>query len=149
MSKIAIRQAQAEDLERVLELYREGEIGVEETFSLEEARAQLAAFSKYPCYRVFVAEFNGEVAGTYELLIMDNLAKRGRKSAIVEDVAVAKRHRGHGIGRAMIEHAMQLAKSSQCYKLVLSSNLQRHAAHAFYETLGFEKHGFSFRVEIA
>jgi len=111
--------------------------------------AQLAVFRKYPNYRVFVAEFNGAIAGTYELLIMDNLAKRGRKSAIVEDVAVGKQYRGHGIGRAMLEHALELAQDAQCYKLALSSNLNREGAHAFYETLGFEKHGYSFRVEIA
>ena len=30
--------------------------------------------------------------------------------------------------------------------MALSSNLKREAAHAFYESLGFEKHGYSFRV---
>ena len=149
MSTITIREIQSEDLERVLELYREGEIGAQESFSPEEARAQLAAFRKYPSYRVFVAEFDGEIAGTYELLIMDNLAKRGQRSAIVEDVAVTKRHRGRGIGRAMMRHAIELAKDARCYKLTLSSNLNRDDAHAFYGALGFEKHGYSFRVEIA
>ena len=148
MSNIAIREARGEDVERVLELYREGEIGAEDPFPAEEARAKLAAFRKYPSYRVFVAEFEGEISGTYELLIMDNLAKRGRKSAIVEDVAVAKRHQGRGIGRAMMQHAMQLAKDARCYKLTLSSNLNRDEAHRFYEALGFEKHGYSFRVQI-
>ena len=33
-----------------------------------------------------------------------------------------------------------------CYKLVLSSHLQRHEAHGFYEGLGFRKHGFSFLI---
>ena len=96
-----------------------------------------------------VAEFKGEIAGTYEWLIMDNLAKRGQRSAMVEDVAVTKQHRGRGIGRAMMRHAIELAKEAQCYKLTLSSNLNRDDAHAFYEALGFEKHGYSFRVEIA
>jgi ribosomal protein S18 acetylase RimI-like enzyme len=149
MSTITIREIRDEDLERVLELYRESEIGAQESFSPEEARAHLAAFRRYPSYRVFVAEFKGEIAGTYELLIMDNLAKRGQRSAIVEDVAVTKQHRGRGIGRAMMRHAIELAKEAQCYKLTLSSNLNRDDAHAFYEALGFEKHGYSFRVEIA
>lgn len=149
MGAITIREIQSQDLERVLELYREGEIGAQESFSPEEAGAQLAAFRRYPSYRVFVAEFEGEIAGTYELLIMDNLAKRGQRSAIVEDVAVTKRHRGRGIGRAMMQHAFELAKDARCYKVTLSSNLNRGDAHAFYEALGFEKHGYSFRVLIA
>ena len=31
-----------------------------------------------------------------------------------------------------------------CYKLALSSNLKRADAHRFYDSLGFERHGFSF-----
>ena len=149
MSTITIREIRDEDLERVLELYRESEIGAQQSFSPDEARAHLAAFRRYPSYRVFVAEFESKIAGTYELLIMDNLAKRGQRSAIVEDVVVAKQHRGRGIGRAMMRHAIELAKEAKCYKLTLSSNLNRDDAHAFYEALGFEKHGYSFRVEIA
>lgn len=148
VSNIVIREARGEDLARVLELYREGGIDAGESFSPEEARAQLEGFRQYPSYRVFVAEFEGEIVGTYELLIMDNLAKRGQKSATVEDVTVATKYRGRGIGRAMMQHALQLAKDARCYKLALSSNLSREDAHAFYEGLGFEKHGYSFRVEI-
>jgi len=95
-----------------------------------------------------VAETNGEIAGTYELLIMDNLAKRGRRSGIVEDVAVAPQYRGSGIGRTMMQHAMQQCKRAVCYKLVLSSGMKRRDAHAFYDALRFERHGYSFRVAI-
>jgi ribosomal protein S18 acetylase RimI-like enzyme len=149
MNNVLIREARSNDVARILELYCEGEIGAAESFSVEEARAHLAGFRNYPSYRVFVAELSDEIVGTYELLIMDNLAKRGRKSAIVEDVAVAKQYQGRGIGRAMMQHAMDEARRSRCYKLTLSSNLRRTDAHAFYEALGFEKHGYSFRVELA
>lgn len=54
--------------------------------------------------------------------------------------------RGSGIGRAMIQFAMERARESGCYKLVLSSNLARTDAHAFYDALGFRRHGVSFGV---
>ena len=38
-------------------------------------------------------------------------------------------------------------RAKGCYKLVLSSNAKRERAHAFYESLGFERHGYSFRIE--
>jgi GNAT superfamily N-acetyltransferase len=148
MAETRIREARVEDVEWILELYCETGIGAKETFTPDEARAQLRIFRRYPSLRVFVAEVDGQIVGTYELLIMDNLAKRGRKSAVVEDVAVSPQHQGHGIGRAMIQHAMDLAKDAGCYKLVLSSNLKRPNAHAFYEAIGFERHGYSFRVEL-
>lgn len=148
MTAVRIREARVEDVVNILELYRGAGIGSEEAFTPEQAQLQLEAFRKYPNYRVFVAELNGKLVGTYELLIMDNLAKRGRKSAIVEDVAVAESNRGCGIGRMLMQHAMQQARTTGCYKLVLSSNLRRAGAHAFYESLGFEKHGYSFVVSI-
>jgi len=45
-------------------------------------------------------------------------------------------------------HAMDLARHAGCYKLALSSNQKRHRAHAFYESLGFQKHGYSFQIQL-
>ena len=49
-----------------------------------------------------------------------------------------------GVGKAMMEHAREQCRLAGCYKLALSSNLRREAAHRFYEALGFERHGYSF-----
>jgi GNAT superfamily N-acetyltransferase len=46
----------------------------------------------------------------------------------------------------MMDEAAAIARGKGCYKLILSSNLKREAAHAFYESLGFERHGYSFRI---
>ena len=46
--------------------------------------------------------------------------------------------------RAMMEHAREACRKAGCYKLALSSNLRREDAHKFYDSLGFERHGFSF-----
>ena len=78
---------------------------------------------------------------------MDNLAHKGTPSGIVEDVAVKNEPHGQGIGKKMMQFAMQKCKEAGCYKLVLSSNQKRIEAHEFYESLGFERHGFSFRVD--
>jgi GNAT superfamily N-acetyltransferase len=88
------------------------------------------------------------IVGTFALLVMDNLGHLGAPSAIVEDVAVDPQHQGHGIGRAMMKFALDRAQEQGCYKLMLSSNAKRERAHAFYESLGFTRHGFSFRVDL-
>jgi GNAT superfamily N-acetyltransferase len=44
-------------------------------------------------------------------------------------------------------HAIEQARAAGCYKLALSSNAKRQAAHAFYESLGFQRHGLSFVIE--
>ena len=95
---------------------------------------------------MFVAMVDGTLAGTYALLILDNLAKRGARAGIVEDVAVLPERQGQGIGRAMMEHARRQCRAAGCYKLMLSSNLSREGAHRFYDSLGFERHGYSFVI---
>jgi GNAT superfamily N-acetyltransferase len=97
---------------------------------------------------VFVAETDGTVAGTYALIILDNLAKRGARAGVVEDVAVLPVFQGRGIGRAMMEHAREECHSAGCYKMTLSSNVAREGAHRFYDALGFERHGYSFLMHI-
>ena len=47
----------------------------------------------------------------------------------------------------MMEHARGECRIAGCYKLALSSNERRRDAHAFYETLGFERHGVSFAIK--
>jgi len=48
-----------------------------------------------------------------------------------------------------MDFAMNYCQSKGCYKLALSSNLNREEAHRFYERLGFKKHGYSFSVELS
>jgi GNAT superfamily N-acetyltransferase len=50
------------------------------------------------------------------------------------------------VGRAMMAHAIEQCRKAGCYKLALSSNLKREDAHRFYESLGFERHGYSFVI---
>ena len=43
---------------------------------------------------------------------------------------------------------MALSRAAGCYKLALSSNIRFERAHAFYDKLGFQRHGYSFVVEL-
>ncbi|MBZ5723638.1 MAG: GNAT family N-acetyltransferase [Acidobacteriia bacterium] len=146
MSEVAIREAAESDLAEILRLYEEAGIDGGRPFTLEEARAHFARFRRYPDYRVFVALVEGAITGTYALLTMDNLAKRGARTGVVEDVAVSPVHQRQGVGRAMMHHARAQCQAAGCYKLMLSSGLPRTAAHRFYDSLGFERHGYSFVI---
>jgi len=141
-----IRQATEADLPAVLALYAQPGLDDGDTLSIGQAQAVLAEFARYPNYRLFVACEGTEVVGTYALLVMHNLAHCGAPSAIAEDVVVTYQRRSQGIGRQLMAHAMAEAARAGCYKLALSSNGKRHAAHAFYDGLGFERHGLSFVI---
>ena len=72
----------------ILKLYRGAQIDGESGFTVEEAVTHFALLKSYPYFQVFVAVIGEIIVGTYELVILDNMAKRGQKSGVVEDVAV-------------------------------------------------------------
>jgi GNAT superfamily N-acetyltransferase len=145
---IQIREATAADIPGVLALYAQPELDDGKVLPVEEAVALHRRFARYPDYTLYVALDGGAVVGSFALLVMDNLGHLGAPSGIVEDVVVAPQHQGSGIGQAMMRFALERCREKRCYKLVLSSNAKRERAHAFYEKLGFERHGYSFRVDL-
>jgi ribosomal protein S18 acetylase RimI-like enzyme len=145
---VMIRQAQEADLPAILTLYAQPEIDDGDVLPVAEAAKVFRRFADYPDYRLFVAEEEGVVVGSYALLIMDNLGHLGAPSALVEDVVVDPNRHGSGIGKTMMRAALAEARRKGCYKMALSANQKRDRAHAFYESLGFERHGYSFLVKL-
>jgi GNAT superfamily N-acetyltransferase len=148
-AKLLIRPAAAADLEKVLALYAQPEFDAGDVLPLETAKRLWQRFADYPDYTLYVAERAADVVGSFALLVMHNLGHLGAPSAIVEDVVVAPAFQRHGIGKAMMQFAIDRCREKGCYKLMLSSNAKREDAHAFYESLGFARHGFSFRIDLA
>jgi GNAT superfamily N-acetyltransferase len=145
---IQIRAATDADLPSILALY----VQVEDDgriLPVERARSIFARIHSYPDYKVYVATFDGLIVGTFALLIMDNLAHMGAPSGVLEDVVVQGDWQHRGVGKQMMQFVMDRCRKRGCYKLALSSNLKREAAHRFYSGLGFRRHGYSFVVEVS
>ena len=144
--ELKIRAARLTDVPRLLMLYRQLDIGAEPQVSVEPARARFLDLSSNPHHRIFVAEAGDEVVGTFAMIFVPGISHGGRDSCVVEDVVVSAPRQGSGVGRQMMNFAMQVCAERGCYKLVLSSHVDRDKAHRFYEGLGFERHGYSFLV---
>jgi GNAT superfamily N-acetyltransferase len=146
---IHVRPAVTTDLPAVLDLYAQPDFDAGRVLPLAEASRLFARFAAYPDYTLYVAEHDKRIVGSFALLVMDNLGHLGSPSGIVEDVVVAPELHGAGIGKAMMRFARDRCREKGCYKLVLSSNAKRERAHALYESLGFARHGYSFRLDLA
>lgn len=141
-----IRPATTDDFDSLWQLYKLLEVDGDPTVSPREAEHGFTTILARPEHTIYMAESSGEIVGTYALIFVPGLTHGARDSAIVEDVVVAPDQRGRSIGKWMMRDAMERCRQRGCYKLVLSSHLQREKAHRFYEGLGFSKHGFSFLV---
>jgi len=147
-SDLVIRPATVADLPAVLALYAQPDFDDGDVMTPAEAVGFLDRFAAYPDYTLYVALDGDVVVGSFALLVMDNIGHRGAPSAIVEDVVVAPDAQGRGVGAAMMRFALGASRHKGCYKMMLSSNTKRERAHAFYEGLGFARHGYSFRIDL-
>jgi GNAT superfamily N-acetyltransferase len=145
--QLIIRQAGHDDLPCILGLYKELESDENAVLTQEQATAVFNRISTYPNYKIYVALAGSETVGTFSLAIMDNLAHLGMPSGLIEDVAVKSEWQGKGIGKNMMQFALERCREYGCYKAALSSNKKRVEAHRFYEALGFERHGYSFTID--
>lgn len=139
-----IKPATPAHFEGLWQLYKLLEVEGDPVVSAQDAERRFASILARPEHTIYMAEAAGAVVGTYALAFLPGLTHGARDSAIVEDVVVAPEQRGRGIGKHMMLDALERCRRRGCYKLVLSSHLQRDKAHRFYERLGFSKHGFSF-----
>lgn len=84
---------------------------------------------------VLVARVRSEIVGTLTLVMFPVPA--GLRARI-EDVVVDESARGHGVGAALTEEALRLAKREGARTVDLTSRPSRKAANRLYERLGFE-----------
>jgi ribosomal protein S18 acetylase RimI-like enzyme len=91
-----------------------------------------------PAACVLVADDGSDVVGLLAART-DRYFPSGSKLFRVTALAVAGAHRGKGIGRALMAHAMEIAASRGCAGVELTTGEHRVDAQAFYERLGFKR----------
>lgn len=102
------------------------------------SREVLGRLLAQPCSALLAALDGKRIVGVLTLVWYD--VPSGRKGW-VEDVVVDAGERGRGVGRLLVEKALELARSEGVQHLMLTSNPARRAAHALYRTCGFEEVG--------
>lgn len=99
--------------------------------------AAFDAIQEDPRNELIVAEADGEVVGTMQLTFIPGLSRRGGERLQIEAVRVAASMRGQGLGRKMIDWAIDRARARGCRLVQLTSDKSRTEAHRFYEAFGF------------
>jgi GNAT superfamily N-acetyltransferase len=99
--------------------------------------------------KYFVALEGEKPVSTCNITIIPNLTRSGRPFGIIENVITDPAFRKRGIGRKVLEMAIEHARRERCYKILLLSSMNLTAAHSFYASLGFSgdtKKGFELRL---
>jgi GNAT superfamily N-acetyltransferase len=137
---LRIETARNADLAPIVQLLRtqlaEHDIALTEQ-SLQ--RATRGLIEDHTRGRILTARVDGELVGVAVISFLWTL-EHGGPAAWLDEVYVAPARRGGGIGRQLVEAAMQVARDNGCIALDLEVDAGHEVAERLYERLGFRRH---------
>ena len=139
---IRFRLAKRSDLPSIVRMLADDDLGSRrERYEDPLPEAYYAAFEQIehdPNHELIVAERNGEVIGTLQLMFLPSISYQGGLRAQIESVRVDRQFQSQGIGSAMMQWSIQRAKQRGAHLVQLTTHKTREEAHRFYERLGFQ-----------
>lgn len=136
-----IRKIELKDLDRVFELLNE----------LYESKLKYERFKEIYHLKLkdtnnyyIVAILKNRIVGILTSEIQVKL-HRAKKQSFIEDLIVDKEYRRQGIGKALLQNAIDYAKENDCEVIELTSYIKNENAHQFYENSSFIKHSYKFK----
>jgi GNAT superfamily N-acetyltransferase len=152
MPDLLIREAREDDLAAIVALLAADVVGghgdTTEQDALPDYATAFRRIAESPDNMLYVAEVGGEVIGTFQTTLITSLLGRGASFMKIEAVHVRPGTRGKGVGSAMMRFAIEEARRAGARSVQLTSNKVRHAAHLFYERLGFDESHVGFKLKL-
>ncbi|MGN9913715.1 N-acetyltransferase family protein [Phytohabitans sp. LJ34] len=138
MSDLVFRAATHADLPAIVTMLVDDSLGAtRESVDDPAYTAAFASIDADPRNELVVADRAGEVIGTMQLTYIPGLSHRGGERLHIEAVRIRADQRGRGLGREMIQWAVDRARERGCRLVQLTTDKRRVDAHRFYASLGF------------
>lgn len=144
-----IRELTEKDLPSLLDLYIQLSESNKNLTLDESKKIWMNEIEENKNIKYFGAVEDGKVLSTCYCVIIPNLTNFNQPICFVENVVTDKNYRKQGLGKRVIEKAIETAKENNCYKVILLSGIARKEAHQFYEKIGFDgesKKAFDMRI---
>ena len=139
---LKFRQATREDLPEIVRMLADDFLGAtRERFENPLPDGYVKAFEEIAADKnneLVVTELDGKIVGMLQITFTPSISFQGGKRATVESVRVDEKYRGQGIGKQLMQWAIERAKAENCFAMQLTTNADRKEAHRFYEDLGFK-----------
>ncbi|MGN6764033.1 MAG: GNAT family N-acetyltransferase [Rhizobiaceae bacterium] len=150
--EVVVRPAERGDIAAIVALFADDALGGHGDTTDESARPRYeAAFeriSSSPNDMLYVAEWKGEVVGTFQTTLVTTMSGQGSSSLTVSAVQTRADLRGHRSGEQMMHVAIAEARAKGARLVQLMSNGRRTDAHRFYERLGFARSHAGFKMKL-
>lgn len=138
MSEVMFRAATVADVPAIVALLADDVLGAARERPGDPAYdAAFAAIDADPNQVMAVADRGGRIVGCLQLTFIPGISHRGAWRGQVESVRIGADQRGSGLGRRMMEWAMDQCRARGCRMVQLTTDKSRADARRFYESLGF------------
>jgi GNAT superfamily N-acetyltransferase len=138
---VTIRPAKPEDFDNIVPLFRQ--LWPAGPLDLRAARDMFDRGLASEARAYLCACLEDRIIGFCTLQIRDCLWLQAEIGYLC-DLVVDHEHRNAGVGTALVEKAIEIARERGCRRMELDSGFHRVEAHRFYEHRGFEKRAFLF-----
>ncbi|WP_409252766.1 N-acetyltransferase family protein [Bacillus sp. SCS-153A] len=139
--KLTFREAEEGDLDSIVRMLSDDILGSKrERYEYPLPHSYIKAFQAIdadPNNELIVACMDEEVVGVQQVTFTPYITHQGGWRATIEGVRTTSAVRGQGVGKEMIQYAIQRAKDRGCHLVQLTTDKQRPEALRFYEGLGF------------
>ncbi len=140
---LKIRKAVSEDIPLILSFIRElaDYERAPDSVSATEEDLRRDGFRASPRFRVIIAEWDGQPAGT-AFFFSHYSTWNGRPSLYLEDLFVRPEFRSRGVGKALMVHLARIAVEENCYGMRWEALDWNKPAIEVYQRLGgrFREH---------
>ena len=138
---ISIRKAVHADLTAIVAMLADDALGSTREDSRSPLNQRYAdafqAIDSDPNQLLAVVEHDEKAIGCLQLSFIPGLSRKGMWRGQIESVRIASDARGGGIGRQMIEWAIEQCRERSCGLVQLTTDKSRPDAIRFYKSLGF------------
>jgi GNAT superfamily N-acetyltransferase len=152
MADLNLRLATEHDVQGIRALLGDDKLGQSRedmsSVGLQKYLTAFAAIEKSPDNELWVADSNGAIVGTWQVTYIPYLSRGGNTRCLIEAVRTASQCRGQGVGKQMMEFALDQARRRGCLLAQLTTDKTRKDAHRFYQKLGFQSTHEGMKIQL-
>jgi ribosomal protein S18 acetylase RimI-like enzyme len=117
------------------------------SFDPDRATENCRALLGDPDHHLLVARIGGTACGFAHLTTRPSILD-DRPTGLIDELVVAREHQGQGIGRLLMDAAIDRCRELGCCEVEVSTDVSNLRAQEFYRRYGFDYEGVQFELHL-